>query len=399
MRRVANPTAVIALCVALGAAACSSGSSSTAGAKRTIQVDAKTSGFVAVVNDFFPLNLEARPGDTIHFVAPHISEPHTITLGTLVNAAVQKLQQLGPNATVAQQLTTTELQQLPDVLPHRVSKKGAPSVNHSAAEPCFLDSGTPPTSETGGAPACPKRKQPDFDQSKSFYNSGALIHDGDSFTMRLSPKLRPGSYGVIDLIHPTVMRGTITVGPPGAKPPSPAAQQQAAGQQKDEVSNSLQPTVQLLRGKTGTTIGAGLSDPTINDAHVAEFGPASTSVPVGGTLTWSFTGTNTVSFNAPAGAQGLLRRASNGTVELNLAAWEAKGMTVPPDVLTYPPPDNAPPVTIDGGKWDGTGFLSTGTLNAVSPGAVSVTLTFTKPGTYHYACLVHTGMAGTVVVR
>ena len=38
MRRVANPTAVIALCVALGAAACSSGSSSTAGAKRTIRL-------------------------------------------------------------------------------------------------------------------------------------------------------------------------------------------------------------------------------------------------------------------------------------------------------------------------------------------------------------------------
>src|SRR5947209_20629136 len=105
------------MCVALGAAACSSGSSSTAGAKRTVQVDAKTTGFVAVVNDFFPLNLEARPGDTIHFVAPHISEPHTVTLGSLVNAANQKLQQLGPNATVAQQEATTDMQKLPDVFP------------------------------------------------------------------------------------------------------------------------------------------------------------------------------------------------------------------------------------------------------------------------------------------
>src|SRR5437660_7994590 len=61
VRRVANPPAAIVLCFVLGAAACSGGTSSTSGPSRTVQVDAKTTGFVAVVNDFFPLNLEARP--------------------------------------------------------------------------------------------------------------------------------------------------------------------------------------------------------------------------------------------------------------------------------------------------------------------------------------------------
>jgi plastocyanin len=49
---------------------------------------------------------------------------------------------------------------------------------------------------------------------------------------------------------------------------------------------------------------------------------------------------------------------------------------------------------VDAGRWDGSGFLSSG----VQPGG-TYTVTFTRPGTYPYACLIHPRMVGEVVVR
>lgn len=56
-----------------------------------------------------------------------------------------------------------------------------------------------------------------------------------------------------------------------------------------------------------------------------------------------------------------------------------------------PPP---PPPEIDAGEWDGKEFTSSGVL---WEGTWSIT--FTEPGTYNYACLIHPRMVGTVTVE
>ena len=67
-----------------------------------------------------------------------------------------------------------------------------------------------------------------------------------------------------------------------------------------------------------------------------------------------------------------------------------------PPLLTINPKAALP---AGGNSYDGTGWVNSGFLQ---PGAHGVparfTLTFTKPGTYGYDCLVHAGMDGTITV-
>ena len=56
---------------------------------------------------------------------------------------------------------------------------------------------------------------------------------------------------------------------------------------------------------------------------------------------------------------------------------------------------------VGGPSHDGTGFYGSGRLaQVIAPGTHTYSLTFTKPGTYTYWCVLHVpeGMRGTVVV-
>jgi plastocyanin len=71
---------------------------------------------------------------------------------------------------------------------------------------------------------------------------------------------------------------------------------------------------------------------------------------------------------------------------------------VPSAAFAYPPPDDGHPIVIDGGRWDGSGFRSTGLLVSLAPVQVTVKQTFTKAGSYPYGCLLHPSMQGEVHV-
>jgi hypothetical protein len=62
------------------------------------------------------------------------------------------------------------------------------------------------------------------------------------------------------------------------------------------------------------------------------------------------------------------------------------------------PPSASTPYLLDGGAYDGTGFKSTGLVGSIPPAVVSYKLTFTKAGTYHFQCLFHQDMKGTIRV-
>jgi hypothetical protein len=69
----------------------------------------------------------------------------------------------------------------------------------------------------------------------------------------------------------------------------------------------------------------------------------------------------------------------------------------PPQPGQPPPPP--PPVHLDAGNYDGSTFLSSGLGGQSAPTQeVTYSVTFTKAGTYKFACLVHPQMVGEVVV-
>ena len=82
------------------------------------------------------------------------------------------------------------------------------------------------------------------------------------------------------------------------------------------------------------------------------------------------------------------------------------GQTPPPVIVPQPqasgPPRllGNPDAFLPAGNptgYDGSGFLNSGFKEPGPDG--TFTVTFTQPGTYPYLCLLHDGMAGTVVVE
>jgi plastocyanin len=99
-----------------------------------VQLDGSADAFHGAFTGYFPNTLSVHPGDTVSFKLPHFSgEPHTVTVGTLVDAAVAKLRALGPQASVAAQENSPEMLNFVDVFPHAIT--GPPDANQSAASP------------------------------------------------------------------------------------------------------------------------------------------------------------------------------------------------------------------------------------------------------------------------
>jgi plastocyanin len=134
------------------------------------------------------------------------------------------------------------------------------------------------------------------------------------------------------------------------------------------------------RAKQNWTVIAGGG--TKDSAVVAQaYFPKTIEVGVGDTVTWKFREFHTVSL---------------------LSGGQAPPLFVQEGGRNYFNPQVFYPV---GGKeYDGTGYLNSGTPrpNPSNPRQFIVpdySLTFTKPGSYQYVCIIHPGMLGTVVVK
>lgn len=398
--------------LALVAAACARETRTTTPPKGTTPTEAEGPRTVAVQVDgesealngeffaFFPDEVRVHPGDRVAFRMPHFpGVPHTVTLGTLVDSAVKKLEQLGPDASFNDQEESSELLNLPDVFPHELPKGGPPDANQSASQPCFLDSGVPPLSLSGSAPACPKRSQPAFDGRQSFYNSGALFTDGASFTVPLADSIQPGTYNVICLVHRGEMTGTVRVVPREGPVPSPEEVTRAGQEQFAAVVAGLQPAVDQLRAATADRAAAGAGVPTVRKGIVAEFGPKELSIRPGQTVSWTLFGFHSISFNVPEDAVGVLVKAADGSVHLNPKAGAPVNNPEPPlQALVFPAPRGAGLATMNGGTFDGAGFKNTGVLGSLPPAFITYQLTFPNPGTFEVRCVLHPDMRGTVKV-
>jgi plastocyanin len=363
----------------------------------TPAADTDQRSFPAVLLSFFPSQIQLYAGDSLRFDMRYNGEPHTVALGTLVDDAVKAANRLGPQAGVRKVEGLPEMRRVPQLLPGTVESR-SPKVNRSAAEPCFLDSGEPPNSATGGALPCPERDKPEFDGTQSFYSSG-FLPEGEGFRIKLSSDTRPGAYRFMCLVHRAAMQGEIEVRRPGTGRPAVAKVKIAARDEQRVVTAAVTTYATDAAKRNGLPVLAGVGSTGQIRGFVAGFVPDLVKARVGEPVSWRLFETHSISFNPARQARdGLVVQERGGEVRLNLDAWRSVGSIPPPyPVVSYPPPANKK-ASIDGGTYDGEGPFSSGVIRATPPLAVTYTLRFAKRGTYPYFCLVHDGMRGRVVV-
>lgn len=135
-----------ATCLFLLAGACASAPRASESQTRTVRVDGSTRRFKASFLAYFPTRVEVRQGDTISFKEIWSGEPHTVTMGTLVETQLAAARALPAGAPVPEGL--------PGLPRGRILPAPAKLVL-SAAEPCYLESGSP----LDASGPCPRSKQ------------------------------------------------------------------------------------------------------------------------------------------------------------------------------------------------------------------------------------------------
>lgn len=372
---------------------------------RTILADFRHDEFASIFLKFFPRVVTVRPGDTLQFKQTWTGEPHTVTMGTTVDTAM---------ATVVPFIEMQEKgEPLPEEEPPEVREAFKPLPyffgedpnlpNQTVAQPCYLDSGTPPTD---GKP-CSKRKQPVFKGTQAYYNSGYIHYSGargNKFSVKLSKDLQPGIYNYYCAVHGPLMSGQVVVKPEGSKIPS---QDEVNKKARTEIEKIAAPVLKAFReakaGKakiretplTGNLAGYGTEEQF--EVGISEFIPRTIKAKVGEKVTWKIVGDHTISFDVPKYFP-IVSVKRDGTVQYNPKLHDPAGGSPPIPEEQQSDSDSPPkPLVIDGGTWGGSGFFSSGLIFGEPYAEYS--LRFSKPGKYKFACLVHPPMVGTIEIR
>lgn len=376
------------------ATACGAKTDPSAAATRRILVDYNLDDFPTSYFGYFPRFVEAHPGDTLKFEQAWSGDPHTVTFGTLVQEILPKFEPL--------------LKARKDLEDFDVSSYGLPSifpkdtntieVNQTAAQPCYVQDGPIPDNGVG----CDQH-EPAFDGTQKFFNSGYIPYKGlrgNRFEMKLSESIKPGEYMYYCLLHGPAMSGYVTVKPKGT-----AVHNAGFGLHDPDLkatTDALRRTHALAATKKfrlpGTDIAVGAFDFSVKHGiawpgSVNEFLPSTFHAKVGQKVTWSFGDgpPHTVSFDVPPYIPAI-DFGAHGKVSVNPDVAYPKGGPGYPNDPTYQAPDDG--AVVDVGNYDGRHFLSSGGPD----GPMRYSITFTRPGTYNYACLLHPRMLGKVVV-
>jgi len=401
---------LVIVCVTTGVAC---GNSQDRGATRAVLVDYAHDEMSTSMIDFFPQNVTVHAGDSVQFRQFWTGEAHNVTFGKAFNDALGRIRKrlaTPPRPNAAE--LDADLQVLAPLPTILGSDAGPLVVNQNGAQPCYLDSGLPPTDRTQ---ACPRRPQPAFTGREAYYSSGFIPHVGkgaNRFTMQLADDIAPGEYNFYCTLHGVGQSGTVRVVAANRAIPSQGDVTRAAQRAIErDFAAPFRAALADARANRLTVAGnrypvpvAGVATEGIRSwtgpAHqrhlehrhgsVNQFVPADVQARVGTPVTWTFTGRHTISFNVPKFFP-IFTVADDGRVTINPDAHRPIGFKGrPPDL----PSDQK--ATVDGGTFDGAGFRSSG-LDWIAGDRFS--LTFTRPGTYLLACLVHPKMVGKVTVE
>lgn len=416
----------LVLVVVLVLAACggASGSGGDDGESRRVLVDYRHDEFSASFLAYFPNLVKVHPGDRVDFKQAWTGEPHSVTMGRLVDELGQPFWELldpvfeRGDADFSSILGADEPQadaffeQLPFLTDEQFN------VVQAAAQPCYIVDGAPDVSDPDEP--CEVQEQPEFDGRHDYYNSGFIPHEGEggnTFSVPIADDIEPGTYHYYCNWHFVEMSGAIEVVPESEPIPSQTDVNKAANQQATRYTDELAAFFdEAEAGRRGALPAVGVESTEQEDrekygffpAIGNEFVPSTIEAEVGEEVTWTFVGgAHSIAFNVPRYFP-VFRVARDGTVSIDERGFRAVTFPVPPDEEAFdaagtgppadePPEGTRPPVHIDGGRFDGSGGLrSSGMFYAAGD---TFSLTFTRSGTYLFACLVHPAMVGKVEVR
>jgi plastocyanin len=355
-----------------------------------VTIDGRGDAVHVALLHYAPDTITAHPGDTIAYRSEFSGEPHTITFGTLVEAAIDVWEGLpaGDRAAVYTDESTppalaAALAKVPSMRPDESG-----DINQAASNPCFVATGAPPLDPKE---PCAVTDPPPFNGTETFYNSG-FVPDGETFKLHLSDDIEPGTYRGFCTMHQTRMISTIVVVPKDQPVSTADEVKREAKEHVDLFVSALTDATKDARANpAGAPVLGGTGAITEHGLGlVIDFLPDTTAVAVGEPITWKFFGRHAIAFNAPESARTMIERTVTG-FHLNTAALAPQGVTAPPTPAGWGNDPGRP--SVDGGTWDGTGTLSSGS------GWQSFTLRFSKPGAYPYICLIHPDMKGTVTVQ
>lgn len=400
---------------ALVLGACGGPSQSSAGVgsgqHRRVLVDYKNDRFPASFLSFFPKRVKVHAGDTVEFRQFWSGEPHTVTMGTAVDEFGKPFWDIidplfaGKKVDVPEE--EPEADEFFEKLPFLAEEETLQPIQ-SAAQPCYLDDTTPDLSDS--SKPCPKREQPAFNGRQRYYNSGFIPFQGakgNTFELPLSDDIAPGTYHYYCNWHFVAMSGVVEVVPASTALPTQANVNRKAREEVEADVEVLQKAIDAVgagRHASGPMVGVPLTEAQqeqlpLFHAGVDEFIPSTVQATVGKKVTWSLVGGHTISFNVPRYFP-VFEVKKDGTVTVDRRAFEAVKFPKPDRPEAEDEGDDGPrpaPVTVDGGEFDGGGgFHSTG-IDYNDGDTFS--LTFTKPGTYLFACVIHPAMVGKVVVK
>ena len=218
------------------------------------------------------------------------------------------------------------------------------------------------------------------------YNGTARVDSGapgpDTLKVTFT---KPGVFKYFCDIHPGMV-GYVVVRAKGK--PIPSAQQDAASLTKQLTTGilSLKKLISTKVPADHVRLGASGAD----GVELFHFFPATLSVKAGTVVTFSMPrGSRAEGHTASFGPAGYLTALSNSSS--NAAAQQT----------SYPSSNPAlGPIQLSPTS-HGNGFANTGWLERDPTGlfASSQKIQFTQPGTYHYICLIHAFMTGTIVVH
>jgi plastocyanin len=387
-----------------GLGACGGGG----GNSRTIEIDYHSDDFAGSFLGYYPSTVTVRPGTTLKFHQTWTGEPHSVTFGKAIDEKIKPVLSLirgiraGTKEDPGEPPPEFDQEFFFNRMPSFFRDEDSDAPAQDAALPCYapkLDD--LPLDHSECKPAL--RKQPEFTGRLAYYSSGFIPFEGprgNSFEMKIADDAAPGTYFYYCNVHGVLMSGEVTVAK-DAKVESQAALNRRG---RDEAQRLARPLLAQYRkelaGKgdfKGNLAGSG-GDKTENlEGIVNEFTPRTINAKVGEKVTWTFIGFHTLSFNVPPYTP-IFKFDKKGHVTFNQSLDKAAGgwPGAPPghdQTDDGPPP---PAVHLDAGNFDGSGGLKSSGTGFNTGDTYSVT--FTKAGTYPYACLIHPGMIGKVVV-
>jgi plastocyanin len=393
---------------------------SAGGEERTVLVDYRHDQFASAFLRYYPEVVKVHPGDVVTFRQSWTGEPHSVTLGKVVN-------DLFEFAPLFEKYEDEDAARAGGVTDETIAAVNAAFAKFPAmvgeghdlfppgAEPCFVDSydDIPAFAPPDGPPfegvTCPTagRPQPRFTGRQGLYNSGFIAPDGDHanvFEVPLAADAQPGTYRYFCNYHWMDMSGTLEVVPEDEPIPSQAeVSRQGREEIKADAALALAKVDEAKHARNGKVgdLSLPLAGREVDEDFtvvVNEFLPSKVATKVGEPVTWTFDGADhTVSFNVPKYFPIFTKRKA-GTVTWNPKSYEPVGWKIeePAEEGEEGGPEGEDEGrVVDVGSWDGSGgFHSSGALSAGD----RFTVTFTKPGRYPFACVLHPQMVGTVDV-